>query len=503
MRLSPGDRPVLNLGRGQTQPPRTLRIARQSLSDPVDWKKTETTRYLCAAAHLDEQFRNSTIRKLMKGKHRAIAVSYGVDMATVLKHCLVARSRTRLRNFVLALAIILTYLLCLEGLRSNREEMVIIALVLYFTVSFVAILTEVVIREHKTVRMNLSENNYNPDCVTWPGIAALTRDLCDARESNVMIYSGFSPFVGSGINVKAWSFAVDISRGKEELGRVFQAQPFEIRELYSEISSALADLNLGNLSIEDKLCVNGRDIRNDPRFLPNLLERPATQVSREIVEGCIDNPSTDVRHYKQIRLVDWSGELVLSIFLRLSKPGRNLFIETTYCLLTPVDQRYQKVDAMNPDPGIGSWLWTGFVCASTAAMSWSLWPLWVAAKLLMHHGQWLADVLTRKVIRKNPTFDRGAASSVREDVGSTEYQRYFQKLDKEMYLKILEQQIIDATVRFLDGKGIETTQMKERRTTILNSGVIVSGTMSVQGDTVAVGGQARAEKRETSRTAHA
>jgi hypothetical protein len=503
MRLSPGDRPVLNLGHGQTPPPTTLRIARQSLSDPVDWKKTETTRYLCAAAHLDEKFRNSTIRKLRKGKHRAIAVSYGVDMATVLKHCLVARRRTRIRNLVLALAIVLTYLLCLEGIRSNSNEMPIIAVVLYFTVSLAAILTEKVMREHHTVRMNLLESNYNPDCVTWPGIAALTRDLCDARESNVMIYSGFDPFVGSGINIKAWSFAVDVSQGKEELGRVFQVQPFEVKELYSEISSALADLNLGNVSIEDKLCVNGRDIRNDPRFLPDLLERPVTKVAREVVEGCIDNPSTNVRHYKQIRLVDWSGELVLSIFLRLSKPGRNLFIETTYCLLTPLDTRYQKVDAMNPDPGIGYWLWTGLVCAVAAAMSWLLWPVWVVAKLLMQHGQWLVDVLTRKVIRKDPTFDRGAVSSIREDVGVVAYQRYFQKLDKEMYMKILEQQVMEAIVRFLDGKGIETTQMKERRTTILNSGVIVSGTMSVQGDTVAVGGQAHAEKQETSRTTHA
>jgi hypothetical protein len=31
----------------------------------------------------------------------------------------------------------------------------------------------------------------------------------DEEECNVVIYSGFSPFVGSGIDVGGWSFAVD------------------------------------------------------------------------------------------------------------------------------------------------------------------------------------------------------------------------------------------------------------------------------------------------------
>jgi hypothetical protein len=93
--------------------------------------------------------------------------------------------------------------------------------------------------------------------------------------------------------------------------------------------------------------------------------------------------------------------------------------------------------------------------------------------------------------------------SVREDVSSAQYHHYFQKLDKEMYMKIAEGQIIDAVVRFLDSRGIDTSDLKERRTTILNNRVIVSGSMSVQADTVALGSRAQAHKNQPAAAAHA
>jgi hypothetical protein len=46
----------------------------------------------------------------------------------------------------------------------------------------------------------------------------------------------------------------------------------------------------------------------------------------------------------------------------------------------------------------------------------------------------------RKLVQRNPAFNRGAASSLREDVSSGNYRRFFQKLDKEMHVKIVERQ---------------------------------------------------------------
>src|ERR1051326_3296136 len=80
------------------------------IADLTDWKHSETTRYLCASAHMLSGFRDHVIRKFIDEKYRAIAVSYGTDMATVLKHCLAARRDSRIRNWILASMILLAYI---------------------------------------------------------------------------------------------------------------------------------------------------------------------------------------------------------------------------------------------------------------------------------------------------------------------------------------------------------------------------------------------------------
>jgi len=65
---------------------------------------------------------------------------------------------------------------------------------------------------------------------------------------------------------------------------------------------------------------------------------------------------------------------------------------------------------------------------------------------------------------------------------------YFQKLDNEMNIKVVQQQVIDALVEFLDKHSIDTSEIKQRGMHILNNGVIVSGgTMSAESISVGKG----------------
>ena len=72
--------------------------------ETTDWKRTATTRYLYAVAHLDDRFREHVLRTLLVDKYRAIAISYGVDIPTVQEHCLVAWRRKCIRNWLVAMA---------------------------------------------------------------------------------------------------------------------------------------------------------------------------------------------------------------------------------------------------------------------------------------------------------------------------------------------------------------------------------------------------------------
>ena len=96
----------------------------------------------------------------------------------------------------------------------------------------------------------------------------------------------------------------------------------------------------------------------------------------------------------------------------------------------------------------------------------------------------------------NPLHNYGAVQSIRELGTDNSWRVYFQKLDKEMHSKVIQQQMLDVLVSFLDHHGVDTSEMKDRGNHILNNGVIVSGGMiSAEGLAVGQGAQASVSKR--------
>ena len=102
-------------------------------------------------------------------------------------------------------------------------------------------------------------------------------------------------------------------------------------------------------------------------------------------------------------------------------------------------------------------------------------PFMLLGELLEPFDRWKKTRETERLIAENYSFDYGATASIRALATSPNYRRYFQKLDKEMGLKLVERAVLDSIVDFLDAKNIDTSDLKERTSTILNNGVIVSG----------------------------
>jgi hypothetical protein len=101
--------------------------------------------------------------------------------------------------------------------------------------------------------------------------------------------------------------------------------------------------------------------------------------------------------------------------------------------------------------------------------------------------QWI-DIL---IIKENPVFNYGSITSIRENVSNTRYRQYFQFLDQDMYLKVIESAVLDGIVEFLDSKNIDTSELKNRQSQILNEGIIISGG-EINAKNLAVGRWARA-----------
>lgn len=342
----------------------------------------------------------------------------------------------------------------------------------------------------------LLRNNFNPEFIKIknlqlsPQQERKLQEISESQDANVIIYGGFSPFVGSGINIDGWSFAVDINKGKEEMGVTNTPLDFQVSELYDYISDSIKNLEIGGLSIEDNLYINGQEIRDEKYFLSTPLMRPNTRIKDDYMNLFIEQPTHSIRHYRCVRITDWKAELILSIFFRFSKIGKFLFIEANYYLLTPLRSYYRQYDAIKSQPSNEDIrklaLESAFTTFALSIFATIFIPIYILNKLWQIWQKYTSKKNVKREIRANHTFNYGSINSLRERVSQEEYQRFFQKLDQEMYLKIIERKIVDGLSNFLDSKNINTSDFKQARETILNHGIMVSGG-SIQAENLAVG----------------
>ena len=197
------------------------------------------------------------------------------------------------------------------------------------------------------------------------------------------------------------------------------------------------------------------------------------------------------RHYKVIRVVGWGGELVLSTYLRFLRVERGLFVEVSTFLLPPLDEPCHAADRIHAAPSWRENLRLLWESAKATPLLWATAPFHVLQHVGAPLRRWSLRRQTRRQLRADPMFDRGAMASVRDLEKSTAYRQYFQKLDREMYNKVIEGQLLDAVVDFLDDHDIDTSDLKQRGATVLNNGVMVTGG-TLRAESVAAGSKARA-----------
>jgi hypothetical protein len=191
-----------------------------------------------------------------------------------------------------------------------------------------------------------------------------------------------------------------------------------------------------------------------------------------------------IRQYKHLLVSTWGNDIIFSVFLRCAKKGKTLFVEAARYLLPPVDIRYRNLNQADHK----SW----YVISGIVFGALALGPIYGFFTWLLLLGKFInfvskkfgiEDRKLRNEIRENPNFNYGVASSLRQNVTGSNYLHYFQKSDREMLVKILDTQILETLLDFLDEHNIDTSQLRERRTTILNNGVIGN----IEGQSVAVG----------------
>jgi len=449
--------------------------------------KSHTTRFLCASAFLLGTSYRHKVLDYLEDENRAAAPEPGVDLELVAQVCRFAEKQA-LKYYLLFPAILVAgWILAL--ISPMLAVIPIVALVvLYFYKENHA---------RSLCASAFARDSFDPVEVKKKFPADLNeqmRSSLPAPDQNLIVYSQFKPFVGAGLSLGGWSFAVNVQKPKEDTGQNSFPVRFQVAELYSELELAIAAAGLAGLAVNDMFFVHGSDIRNDKALLPSAFGRPLQHLDAERADSYINGNDSRIRHYKWMRVHDWGNELVTSYLLRCSLRGNNLFVEINRYLLTPLQQNYRRIDGM-AKRGWRDTLGLAIVSLIVGPF-YPYFCLFVLFGKLSHGMQNLfggKQRRRRREINENPLFNYGSAAGLRESFSSDQFVHYFQKLDGDFYSKVLDREILDAIVTFLDEHNIDTSELKERQSTILNSGIIVHGG-DVKAESLAVGAGAQAVK---------
>src|SRR6516165_5540934 len=167
--------------------------------------RSETTRFLCTAPHLDDRYARRVIEDVAGAPHRAVVPSLGLDMSIVLRHCFAARRRQIIRDTLIAAIVVsfLPVLLDYHHLATVRD------ILLLFVVAAAIAFADRWISRYLVTR-GLTRDAFGADPGPWVSAAEQERiaEVLASEDGNVSVYGIYNPFVGSGVARGGWSFAV-------------------------------------------------------------------------------------------------------------------------------------------------------------------------------------------------------------------------------------------------------------------------------------------------------
>jgi hypothetical protein len=446
-----------------------------------DW--TDATRVMCTAAYLDPTFAQDVVDEVIHESHRAVSVPTGVDIAAVAKHCLAACRQKMVRDGLLTLDVIATIILFFLSKGSFAW------LLLGFLLGWAIVLWDTCSATYLVVK-RLNPRDFGAHQAPAPTdrrLALRIEELARDQRGNLTVYSGFMPFAAAGLNAGGWSFLIDLSKGRDDVfdGRSTPSE-LDVTELYAEVARALATLEMSNLGIRDRLFVSGSDVRDDLELLSDPLGPPHAWVELDVLSRYMVSPTHQIRHYRCIEIVDWRGELVVSLFLRFAISNGRLFCELNKFVLVPLKEEFHRLDHMGGGIRLGELLrMISRSAAATPGLS-----LRAPKVLFRPIGRDMEASNAARRVARDPFYDYGAPVTALDRVRSTRYRRYFQLLDKDMYDKFLERSVLDSLIAVLERHGIDTGELVERSATIINNGVMAKEA-NISGNNVAVGRSAR------------
>jgi len=428
-----------------------------------------TTKLLMCAAHLYPNDFNLDLKERLGHPYKSPAPEYGIDINKINKELDSARSNNNLKSLFLFIVSLIAFSVVIQDPEDNW-------IILFPALAFTSLIEFFYNKSAKNKsrlilaadvdRRNQNEINNKPD-------------------GNVVISGGYSPFLGSGFDIDSWSFTVNIKEADDEKKPV---EKVLVTELHERIKEELQSLGFDDLSITDELYVNGKDVNLVAHLLPNgRLSKPVESVDLHYLTNNTNNNDKRVRHYRVVRIPMWNNQVILSMHFRFLVIKGNLFSEVRFFILPPLKEKYLAIENIPLKPTRKEFSENAIRAVFYGAFSW----IGVYIHILgFIQGGFLAESAQKRTwkheVESNRLYNYGWKNSLREKWASASYERYFQKVDKDVALKLLTSEFLASLQKYLNEKNISTNQFSQTTTKIFNEGVIISGG-EVKAEAFAVG----------------
>ncbi len=520
---------------------------------PVQW--TSSTRYMCVGTYVDESFAHAVVEELEHEKHRACAPSFGVDLRPVYQHARRSLAAVRTRDLVSSacwlVALFLTPVAAvawallgkftgmqagqasrLPGLhrltqrgaaagqldKPVQELLNSCVMTLLLTVActllqgylhlwgvrapvlvwlivlvlLVAVPWWAAWRQQSAVWETVSRELVPgaPAPKATPAEADLPLSAA-GHPGNLVIYSGYRPFVGSGEETSSW--VLDLRLRSDPQGASAAEGTLGTDGLLASLSQDLGDLaraphGVPGLTVAERVYVHGRELDGPPpfgrgTFWPSLADgrgpggagRPVDRLPELAVVAARGRTDGAVRHCLCVQVAGWGADVVLSVHLQAAVVAGTLHLCSTSSVLPPVQEQYQQADRLTSRHRDEQ---TARVASAalTAARAALAGPVARPLRHLLHSSRARRqEELRREQIAHDRRYDFGARLSLRERAASGQYGNYFQRVDVQRVSRQIELCILSCLGRLLERYGLDTSELEERRNVILNNGVIMTG----------------------------
>ncbi|GAA3178456.1 hypothetical protein [Nonomuraea roseoviolacea] len=296
------------------------------------------------------------------------------------------------------------------------------------------------------------------------------------------------PFVGAGRLIHRWNPPLNIHLlqfGEGSMAaREFDPLPFQAHELVAYLKKEMRRLDgqddatsLPGFGMSDRIYVAEADVDGRRDWLQG--ERAEHEI-----EDIIDRPFDRFHHFLEIRS-SVSGELVTTVFLRITVKGRALSLDFAACALTRTPDEYHVLDEYGEDGP------TALLRAAVRALVELPADIMQAWRLFRVPSVLLGACRARRTRIHYPKrgVKIGPKLSVREEKRVSWESAQLDRTLISDHVKLIEDRLLKAATDFLREHKVDISEFEERATSIINTGIMNFGE-SINVNNSAVGANA-------------